>query len=435
MDDQKKRGYSRDHMKHLVQIILAIAVTKEHGFPIKHWVYPGNTTDVTTLPTAAKDLKTQYKEHSAILVYDRGNLSEKNVHILDEMEYDYICGLKRGIKAVRELIEAARDHGKFELVKVLDECEGYQFSYGTAVEAELWGKKRKVIVCYSEGLRETKQETRTRKLENASKALETLQKKAENRKYDHDALTIALHECTKGVKRYFETPISDHPGKTVLSFEKKESAKAVDGRRIRGIDGKLSRLQENAAQMSAEAVRGEVKKILKGQKRHFSYRVCEEGAHSTFTFKLLTDHVEEMSALDGFHAMMSTDRSISLDEVITIYDSRDVVEKSFETLKHPIRIRPIRHWVPGMVRAHVYICILGYLLRQFFLFLLRRAGLSCPLSSALVALRRVKIIQIEGSGDNGSGALMITHLSDMQKQLLDIIDVDYSEIIKSKTSL
>lgn len=435
MDDQKKRGYSRDHMKHLVQIILAIAVTKEHGFPIMHWVYPGNTTDVTTLPTAAEDLKAQYKEHTAILVYDRGNLSEKNVRILDGMNYDYICGLKRGIKAVRELIEAAKDYGKFELVKVLDDREGYQFAYGTVVEAELWGKKRKVIICYSEGLRETKHATRTRKLEKASKALETLQQKAQNRKYPHDDLNIAIHECTKGVKRYFDTIITDHPGRTVLSFEKKDSAKEADGRRIRGIDSKLSRLQESAGQMSPGDVRVEVKKILKGQKKHYTYRVWEEGAYSTLSFELLMKTVVEMSSLDGFHAMMSTDQSISMEEIIGTYDSRDVVEKSFAMLKHPVRIRPIRHWVPAMVRAHVYICILGYLMRQFLLFLLHRAGLSKPLSSALVDLRRVKVIQIGGTSEDGSDVLRMTHLSDSQKQLFSIIDVDYLEIIRTGKTL
>jgi hypothetical protein len=43
-----RRGYSRDHRSDCKQIVLALVVTRE-GFPLAHYVLPGNTQDVTTV--------------------------------------------------------------------------------------------------------------------------------------------------------------------------------------------------------------------------------------------------------------------------------------------------------------------------------------------------------------------------------------------------
>jgi len=56
-DMLKLYGYSRDHMSHLVQVVIGLAVTKEDGFPIKHWVHPGNTNDMSALPSSAANMK------------------------------------------------------------------------------------------------------------------------------------------------------------------------------------------------------------------------------------------------------------------------------------------------------------------------------------------------------------------------------------------
>ena len=44
-------------------------------------------------------------------------------------------------------------------------------------------------------------------------------------------------------------------------------------------------------------------------------------------------------------------------------DDRDVVEKCHEVMKSYVKVRPVLHWVPRRVRAHIYLCILGYFLR------------------------------------------------------------------------
>jgi hypothetical protein len=44
----RKRGYSKNGRGDAPQIIVGLAVTRE-GFPVRHWVFPGNTVDVSTV--------------------------------------------------------------------------------------------------------------------------------------------------------------------------------------------------------------------------------------------------------------------------------------------------------------------------------------------------------------------------------------------------
>lgn len=423
-DEFKKHGYSRDYMGHLAQVVIGLALTKEDGIPLKHWVYPGNTPDVDVLPNAAGSIKRLYGEHNITLVFDRGNLSEKNVRILDGLEYDYICGLKRNVVVVKEIIRRAREHGRFEVLKdIPDDSGGEGVVYGTSLEADLWDRTRKVVVCYSEPLAKAEQRNREKAIKEAKIELEALQKKTLENNYSHDSLVIELHETLKGVSKYFDTQITDHLPTTKLSIHKTEKGEALDKRKLRWIDQKLDCLKAKVSTMTTEEVRNELKDIFGDKRRYYRYRVKEVPGYSRFTWELKEEVVERTSEFDGYYAIMSTDLSISMKDIIQINDSRDIAEKSFQTLKNPIKIRPVRHWVPQMVRAHIYVCILGYLLRQMLRFLMKRKGLDCTLHEALIALRRIKLIQIGENKENM--CLKLTRLNDAQKELFGLVGLPH----------
>ena len=44
----RKRGHPKNGRSDVPQIVVGLAVTRE-GFPVRHWVFPGNTVDVTTV--------------------------------------------------------------------------------------------------------------------------------------------------------------------------------------------------------------------------------------------------------------------------------------------------------------------------------------------------------------------------------------------------
>jgi len=422
-DEFKKHGYGRDHMPHLVQVVIGLALTREEGLPIKHWVYPGNTTDVTVLPKAAGTLHQLYGEYDLTLVFDRGDLSEKNVRILDGLHYEFICGLKRNTIAVKDAIREARDKGSFEPMKTITDDGGRKYTiHGTSLIRSLWGKTRKIVVIYSELLAISEKKSREKAIERARDELNILQKKAKEKTYSHDKLVIDLHDILEGVSKYFHVRIIDHPPMTVLWIDKTDEGRAQDQRQFRWIDQRLERLKDKVSDMSPDEVREELKRTLGNKKRYYRYRVRQVSSRSEFEWGLKREVVEQSGEFDGYYAIMSTNTGISMKDIIEINDSRDIAEKGFQTLKHPVRIRPIRHWVPQKVKAHIYICILGYLLRQMLKLLLKRRGLNYSIDEALVALRRVKLIQF---GNRENCHLKLTHLNEIQRQLFDLVGLPY----------
>jgi hypothetical protein len=52
----RKRGYAKNGRSDAPQIVVGLAVTRD-GFPVRHWIFPGNTVDVTTIERVKKDLR------------------------------------------------------------------------------------------------------------------------------------------------------------------------------------------------------------------------------------------------------------------------------------------------------------------------------------------------------------------------------------------
>ena len=110
----RRYGYSRDNRPDLPQVVIGLAVTKE-GIPVRCWVLPGNTQDMTTVEKVKKDLS-GWKLSRCVWVMDRGMNSEQNRAILQQAGGHYILGEKlRDHQAVHE--EALRYRGPFHKVK------------------------------------------------------------------------------------------------------------------------------------------------------------------------------------------------------------------------------------------------------------------------------------------------------------------------------
>ncbi len=51
----RRRGYSRDHRPDLPQAVVGLAVTRT-GIPMRCWVWPGNTANMSMVSQLKKDL-------------------------------------------------------------------------------------------------------------------------------------------------------------------------------------------------------------------------------------------------------------------------------------------------------------------------------------------------------------------------------------------
>ena len=76
----RKRGHSKNGRGDVPQIVIGMALTRE-GFPVRHWVFPGNTVDVTTVARVKQDLRAGSSSR-CLFVGDAGMVSAANFKAL-----------------------------------------------------------------------------------------------------------------------------------------------------------------------------------------------------------------------------------------------------------------------------------------------------------------------------------------------------------------
>jgi hypothetical protein len=94
-DDLGQRGFSKDHRPDLYQMVVG-AVLDAHGRPLCCELWPGNTTDVTTLIPVVDRLRSRFGVRRVCIVADRGMIRRETIEALerDERGWQYILGAR-----------------------------------------------------------------------------------------------------------------------------------------------------------------------------------------------------------------------------------------------------------------------------------------------------------------------------------------------------
>ncbi len=108
----RKRGHSKDARPGLAQVVIGFAVTRD-GIPVRCWVWPGNTADVSVIEQVKRDLNA-WKLGRVILVMDAGFNSEPNRRVLQGAGDAFIIGERLRVGSKGELPEAARRAGRYQ---------------------------------------------------------------------------------------------------------------------------------------------------------------------------------------------------------------------------------------------------------------------------------------------------------------------------------
>src|SRR5208283_4325276 len=101
-----ERGFSKDHRPDLNQMVVG-AVLDANGRPLCCEMWPGNTTDVTTLLPVVKRIRDRFNVSKFCIVADRGMISQKTMEEFDDPQnkVHYILGVRmRNVKVVREKV-------------------------------------------------------------------------------------------------------------------------------------------------------------------------------------------------------------------------------------------------------------------------------------------------------------------------------------------
>lgn len=134
----RKRGHSKNGRGDAPQIVVGLAVTRD-GFPVRHWVFPGNTVDVSTVEQVKRDLK-GWQLSRCLFVGDAGRVSQAHRQTLARGGGKYlVCvPMRRGDEVTRAVLaRPGRYHAVAQHLRVKEVVLG---------EGE---RRRRYIVCHN----------------------------------------------------------------------------------------------------------------------------------------------------------------------------------------------------------------------------------------------------------------------------------------------
>src|SRR5512135_644404 len=145
--DIGQRDFSKDHRPDLYQMVVG-AVLDGQGRPICCELWPGNTTDVTTLIPVVDRLRSRFGVRRVCVVADRGMISRETIEALERPErgWQYILGAR--MRSQNEVKD-----------EVLSRAGRYRVVHPPRVQSddpsplkvkEVWVDDRRYVVCLNE---------------------------------------------------------------------------------------------------------------------------------------------------------------------------------------------------------------------------------------------------------------------------------------------
>lgn len=140
---------------------------------------------------------------------------------------------------------------------------------------------------------------------------------------------------------------------------------------------------------------------------------------SDFSYKINNN----LDKLDGKWVLKTNVFDLSKEEIVAAYKNLAIVEQAFKVIKGFLQVRPIRHYKDRRVRAHLFICVLSYLLEKVIEHYLKKAGLSISPQDAIDVLHNIKLVEIKIGEQFPWTVRRISKLDSEQKRILDAMEV------------
>lgn len=273
----RKLGHSKNGRGDVPQMVVGLAVTRD-GLPVRHWVFPGNTVDVTTVAQVKEDLR-GWQLGRCVFVGDAGMVSGDNLKTLSLGGGKYIVGMP-AVRGGEVATEVLTRRGRYSEV-----AGNLRVKEVVVGDGE---RRRRYVVCHNPEEAAHQRAHRTRVIEEL------------------EAELSSLADCRDGAAH----------NKRMCSL------------RTSGRYGKYLRMLKNG-----------------------SLRI-DRGA------------IRQAEKLDGKFVVHSNDDTLSAEDLALGYKQLVRVEESWRTLKSGLRMRPVYHWAPHRIHAHVSLTVLSLLVER-----------------------------------------------------------------------
>lgn len=362
-----ENGYSRDNRPEREQIVIGV-VTSWEGYPIKHYVFEGNTKDETTVNEVVKELKNTYKIEDTTFVGDRGMITKLNLDRLEGEGFEYIMGVKH---RQDEICNMLLSQPVFE--------EDYEIYKGLKIRERRVKVKEFLIWKSKKIIKEQKVDLPDKQFSLLEKEILSLSNKSEpkSRAYKNIAESIikgidskVCNKLFRGVKKYqgrYEDEL-----RYIICLN--EERKTVSQKKRQAYISKLSKeldkvFSKNSRYKKDRDIEKAVNKIFEGYKVKFKkfFTIARDTkSKKAYGYSLNQEKIEQEKKFDGIFVLLSSRYDLEACKVVESYKNLKEIEMLFDDLKNFVDIRPIRHWLEVRVRAHVFICVLALLLKKIF---------------------------------------------------------------------
>jgi transposase len=153
----------------------------------------------------------------------------------------------------------------------------------------------------------------------------------------------------------------DNGRKLIVTYSKKR-AKKDRADREKGIEKLKTKLEKEKSVKSHLSNQG-YKKYLQLESSEADNK---DKKSCDLIITLNEEKMREDEKWDGLKGLIVNENStLSNDEILTQYSNLWQVEESFRITKHDLKIRPIYHWTPRRVKAHLAISFTAYMLTRY----------------------------------------------------------------------
>ena len=362
-----KNGHSRDNRPDREQIVIGV-VTSYEGYPIKHYVFEGNTKDETTVTDVVKELKKNYNIEETTFVGDRGMITKLNLNRLEGEGFNYIMGVKHRQDEICNMLLSEQ---------VIE--EDYEIYKGLKIRERRVKVKDFLIWKSKKIMREQKAKLTDDKFKFLEKEIFNLNNKVKpkSRTYKDILGSIIKAIDSKVCDKVFRV-IRKYQGKyenelryiICLNKERKASSQKKREADISKLSNELDKVfSKNDMGREDSDKEKSLNKIFEGYKAKFKkFFTIEKDIKSkkAVGYSLNQKEIEEEKKFDGIFVLLTSRYDLEPWKVVQSYKNLQEVEILFDDLKNFVDIRPIRHWLEVRVRAHVFICVLALLLKRIF---------------------------------------------------------------------
>ncbi|NLZ89806.1 MAG: transposase, partial [Clostridiales bacterium] len=105
---------------------------------------------------------------------------------------------------------------------------------------------------------------------------------------------------------------------------------------------------------------------------------------------------EEDERYDGYYGIVSSNKELTPQEIINIYQGLWKIEESFRVLKSNLEARPIYVSTESSIKGHFVICYLALVIQRYLEYLLKQQGISYSTELIQESIRSAMVSLIEG---------------------------------------